>query len=435
MNPKIVSLPILIVIATSFSSAIAESAIFNKASGDWNVDANWATTDAVPTSADTAFIRWASDSMRTANVTSSVPDVASMSIGALDARGTVNIQSGGSLTILGTTTVAASRSTVSTNLLDHAFLNVAGGSFTSQGALTLGGNSLGGNLVVSGGSATLNGVIVGSGTGGFGNLEVSSGSVTTTTMVIAGGVGSTGSIAISGGGLTVSNSAVDVYLGQRVNNSTTTGSLTLSAGTLHLGDATANGRLMVGVSGADTQTINSFVLISGGNFEGKMMVGNNSVLMAGSNGVVTIRGSEATIGSTITTGNGFELRSSGRIIFELDSTGISTLDYSTSNVSFSVGADLWVDGSSYTGGSQIFTLISAASFTNGNFNTIDESVFGFAPEYTTNLLFDGTNLNLSITVIPEPSLFELLVLGVGICIVMGVVRARRCRTLNSVDIG
>lgn len=394
---KLRSLLLFIVFSSVSASVLfGATAVFNQVTGDWNVDAYWNTTGTVPGIGDTAAVRWVNTSgnMRTANISSAAPDVGAVTIGASGGRGTVNIFSGGSLTVIGATTVAGSEGADITN---DAYLNISGGTFVGQG-VTLGGASLGGSLQVSGGSATVSTLTVASAAGGVGNISV------------------------TGGSLAVTTSGYDLYLGGRVDGGVTTGSLILSSGTVRIGDASGNGRLMLGSSNGATQTIHSSATISGGVYTGRFLIGTGAGNGTG-DGVLTIQGSAATIGST-STDRGLELRSSGRIIFQLDATGISTLDYQNANVSFSNGGDLWIDGTSYTGGNQTFTLIRAASFTNGDLSYIDESITGFSESlYTTNLFFDIDNtLKLTVTAVPEPATLALL--GLGFALVLLKVRPR-----------
>ena len=64
------------------------------------------------------------------------------------------------------------------------------------------------------------------------------------------------------------------------------------------------------------------------------------------------------------------MRSTGDLEFIFDETGISTLSYANEQARFYDGSTILVDGSAYTGGSDTFSLIDAASF----FNTVTPAI-------------------------------------------------------------
>lgn len=409
--------------------AFGASVVFNVGNGDWNTASNWqisGTTPWVPTGTDTAFIR----GNRTANVTSAVPTVQVVSIANAAGNPTLNIASTGTLNINNGTnnalTIGASTGVTGTLNVNGGLLSVIGnsvigntsggivnvnsGTYTSNQSIRLGisaGSS--GALNVAGGLATV-GTSLSVGVDGAGSVLVSGGTLTTSTATVASGVGSTGSISVTAGRLQVS-STDDVFLGGRVTG-TTSGAYTQSGGEVSLGGG--DGRLVIGSTNGAGQVINSSATISGGNFSGRFLIGANTDSGAG-NGVLTIVGDAATIGSAGTTGTGLELRATGEIVFQLDATGISTLDFSDLNVSMVEGSKLTIDGTAYAGGAQIFTLIDAESFT-GDFALLDKSVFGFAPGYSTNLFLENNDVKLEILGIPEPSTWALLGLGLGVLI-------------------
>lgn len=422
----------LLASVTLVNQSQAASAVFSVPNGDWNTASNWqiSGTALVPSGTDTAFLR----GDRVANITTSATaQVINMSNIENGGAGTINISSTGILGVAAalTTNNAVTMGNVASGT---GTINLNGGLMTVSG-ITLVGNALGsyGEINVNSGTFSTGQIVrVGSGVGARGSLNVSGGRFATATLnvgysgtgvaTISGGTvatttlsvstinGSQGSLSISSGRLEVTN---DAYIGERVTG-TTNASYTQSGGTVLMGTS-GTSRLMIGATSSSNHNINSTATISGGTYEGRFLIGA-ATGAGGGNGVLTIVGDDAIIGSTSSVGNGIELRASGRIVFQLDATGVSTLNYANSNVAFSAGSDLWVDGSAYLGGAQILTLIHAGSFSGGSLATIDESIFGFAPGYTTNLFFDGMDLKLEITGVPEPSTWALLGLGLGMAV-------------------
>ncbi len=401
------------------SNAVAASRIFNATEGDWSVGTNWNSPGTVPGVDDVAFVR----GNRTANVTSNVGAISGLTVANNSAGlGQVNLQAGSALTVSGNSVIGAiasgtgvlnvngglftaSGTTILGNIASSiGTLSVASGTFSSSAPLVVGSVAGGtGNVTVSGGNLTAGITTIGS--GGAGTVTVSGGTMSVTTFTVSSQSGSVGSLVISGGRFATTASG-NYFVGQRTAG-TTTGSFSQSGGEVDL--AGGGGVLVVGSSNGEAQTVHGSATISGGNFNGGFLIGGNTGV---SDGTLTIQGSTAVIGSTSVSA-GIDLRSTGKIVFQLDGVGVSTLDYANANVSFSTGADLWIDGSAYTGGDQIITLIDAGSFTNGDFATINQSVFGFGSGYTTNLFFDGNDLKLAITAVPEPSTWALLGLGLG----------------------
>ncbi len=415
-------------------SSQGASVIFSVSNGDWATPASWGGT--VPTSIDTAFVR----SNRVANVTTVVPTVQVLNIANQTPAGTVNIASGGQLNVnngssnaLIVGNIASGTGTVNVNggllavtgvslignpLGSVGIVNVNSGTFSTTSNLRLGVSAgATGSITVSGGRVSSAAALT-VGDGGTGLLTVQGGTVASSSLSVGAANGAAGTINVSSGRLEVA--AVDVFLGERVASGTTSGVLTQSGGSVQLNGG--DGRMLIGSTTNANQMINSSATISGGTFGGRFLIGSATGLGGGTS-VLTVVGDDAIIGSTSAVGNGIELRATGKIVFQLDATGISTLNYANSNVNFSTGADLWVDGSAYAGGTQTFTLIDGAIIQN--FSGLDTSIFGFGPGYTTNLYVQGTDLKLDVTGIPEPSTWALLGLGFGMIVWRAGARRRR----------
>lgn len=222
-----------------------------------------------------------------------------------------------------------------------------------------------------------------------------------------------------------SGSITTVYLGGTVSSAATTGTLLLASG----GSLTVTGDLEVkrrnqSSSGIFTATGGSFSALDFYIGLGTATTGNGTATLSGSTSATisadTIvgdasgsTGSLEIIGSEVAfSGNVFSLRNTGALKFTLDASGISTLNFSGS-ANFTQGGSLFVDGSNYTGGSNVFTLVDAGSFILGTINP-SQSITGFNSSlYTTSLVFDtvSATLKLNVTAIPEPQTW--LMLGAG----------------------
>lgn len=171
-------------------TAGAASIVFTVANSNWNIAANWSPAS-VPTAADDAFIRV----NRTVLIDSAVPSVTTVYLGSDNNSGTVNLASGGSLSISGN------------------FEVMRRGTFTSAtGILNMSGGSLavGGNLYVGAGT--------GSNTNGSGTANISGGTIAAAITIGATGTGDgtgtfnvLGSAAIIGDGGASKNFTVNAF--------------------------------------------------------------------------------------------------------------------------------------------------------------------------------------------------------------------------------
>ncbi len=178
------------------------------------------------------------------------------------------------------------------------------------------------------------------------------------------------------------------------------GFLNLSGGTLQMG-AVSGGTNVLNI-GVDTAGVSStgIFTISGGTFDGRLLVG--SAISGDAGDKVRVVGSSATIGTTSTLGNALEVRASGRMEFIFDATGISTMNYGTSGnggtVSFAAGSSILVDGAAYTGGSAVFNLITAGLLGTKN-ATVTLTNFPVGTMYDWNTAYD----TLSIIILDDTS--------------------------------
>lgn len=169
----------------------------------------------------------------------------------------------------------------------------------------------------------------------------------------------TGTLNINSGGKLVVST--DGNLGRAVLGSI--GILNLNGGTLQVGDATGSMRILVGLDATPDKFTQGLLNISGGTFIGRLLIGSTGVAGATNIDIVTITGSNATIGCTSTSGSALEVRETGVIKFVFGANGISTMDYGASGVggqaTFVAGSQIIVDGAAYTGGDATFNLIKA----------------------------------------------------------------------------
>jgi PEP-CTERM motif len=389
-----------------FLTASADNMIFGPASGNWNIataaGTNWTNSTVsanyrVPNSTDIAFVR----GNKTATIDSLVPSISGLRI-SVNAAGvsTVTIANSGSLTVLTDLLMANVANTTT------ATLNVSSLGYLSVGTTTTVSSS-GTATINTAGTAALGDVQISTGAGS-GALNVTGGSLSASAINIGMGNGGTGAVSISGGVATVSGTTFH-QVGYRLNSGTTSGTLLLSGGSLTI--ANGEGGLAIGSNNGATQNVTGSMTVSGGSYNGKFIVGGDG---GGSGtGLLTIVGSQATLESSSTSGNGMDLRATGTIRFNLDNTGISTLDISESGLRFSAGSTFVVDGTNYTGGAATFTLIDAASFAGVNFSSVNQSVIGFNG-YNATLFADALSSNIMLTVaVPEPSTILLLGMGLG----------------------
>jgi hypothetical protein len=228
--------------------------------------------------------------------------------------------------------------------------------------------------------------------------------------------GNTGTLNMSGGKLVASLN--DSYVG-RSSTSNSFGIFNMSGGTLQLGDATGSKRLIIGLDAASAPKTGT-VTIDGGTFIGRFLVGSSSIAGA-TRDTLTINGDAAIIGATFTDGTaggnyGLEMRSTADLRFNFNASGISGMTF-TDDAKFSATSTILVDGSAYTGGSNTFTLINAASFyllSGGATPVITLTNFANTASYN----FDAANGNFTVSVIPEPATLGLFMLSGGFLMVL-----------------
>lgn len=219
----------------------------------------------------------------------------------------------------------------------------------------------------------------------------------------------TGIVTIAAGGKLVVSSD-GAQLGRQAAGAV--GILNLNGGSLQIGDATGNMRMYVGL---DTATAGKnpagFFNINSGTFNGRLLVGSTGIAGATAD-KVTINGSTATIKSTSTAGNVLEVRQTGILNFIFDATGISTMDYGASGVggttTFSVGSQIIIDGSAYTGGSNTFTLIKAGTLGTKNCTVVLTNFANAGATYSWDQTADTFTVT---TAVPEPATIGMVGLG------------------------
>ncbi len=191
------------------------------------------------------------------------------------------------------------------------------------------------------------------------------------------------------------------------------GTLTMTGGTL-----TSALGMFVGVGGAgNTGASSGTATISGGTYTGSVSVGSISASTAvGTFNVVGISPVIGDGGAART----FSVNRYGTLGFTLVASGISTLNYAASAVTFGSGSTIVIDGSAYAGSGGDLVLINGGTLTGTAAQTIT-GFSGFTPELIYNEGGSG-DLVLRLTAIPEPSMAAL---GAGL-MVLGM-RKRRTR--------
>lgn len=141
----------------------------------------------------------------------------------------------------------------------------------------------------------------------------------------------------------------------------------------------------------------------------------------GAGGTIRVTGSGATIAMGQTANmNG------ATFDYIFDSVGVSSLDFESYVQGGTKPGLVSVDGSSYTGGSGEFTLITAGGASGLIAEITNTTVSGFsALDYTTAITQDLANdrVYLTVTAVPEPETFALL----GGLLALGYVMVRRRR--------
>jgi hypothetical protein len=151
--------------------------------------------------------------------------------------------------------------------------------------------------------------------------------------------------------------------------------------------------------------------ISGGSLSGGA-TGNIAVGTTGS-GLFHVQGASASVSS-----NSMNVGAGATIKFTMAASGV-TAPSVTAQLSITDGATLVVDGAAYTGGPATITLVQFGTITGSFGDNVTFQNFGaLTPSLQAN------SDNLSLVVVPEPSMVALLA-GLGGLCVAGLRRARR----------
>lgn len=221
--------------------------------------------------------------------------------------------------------------------------------------------------------------------------------------IVLGETGANGTLAIESGAVLTTEGNLEVVRAGNFDN--TTGTVNMSGGTLTVG-----GSLLFGGGSTNDNAVANFNISGGTLSTGATVVGWTAVDKTVGNYNVT--GNAATVSGTTLTINEF-----GSLGFTLNSSGISTLNYSGA-ATFATNSTLSINGAAYTGGSNVFTLVNAASLI-GSLDAINDSITGFdAALYTATLEFDSVNgdVLLNVAAIPEPRAY--LLIGIGALLVV-----------------
>ncbi len=180
------------------------------------------------------------------------------------------------------------------------------------------------------------------------------------------------------------------------------GTLTMTGGTL-----TSAGGMFVGVGGTGNTNVSpgsssGTATFSGGSYTGAVSIGSISASTAV--GVFNVVGTSASIGDG-GVARSFAVNQYGTLGFTLGASGISTLNYAASTVSFATGSTIVIDGSAYTGTGGDLVLINGATLTGTAARTFT-GFSAFTPELVYNEGGNG-DLILRLTAIPEPSMVAL----------------------------
>lgn len=284
------------------------NAIFVPSQGDWGSAANW-NTGSVPNSADNAFVINGS----TATISSDEPATTNVYVGQGDGNGNVQ-QSAGSLTAEG---VYLGRDT------DRS-----------------------GFWYQTGGSLTAPTIELSSSVGTTGRFEILGGTITSSSAVNAGNAGF--------GGFTVAGGAL---AGQTLNiaEQTTADSSYFNVAN---GIATFTGNVNVGSAATGSDGL---LDLSGGTFAwgGTASVQGSGSSLEVDGGAASIYATGAGAAPALTIGSG------GTLQFDIEPSGISTVDLGTSSLDIASGSTLVVDGSRFD-----FSDTSSRSFTLATFGSL-----------------------------------------------------------------
>jgi hypothetical protein len=223
-------------------------------------------------------------------------------------------------------------------------------------------------------------------------------------LVGAGWINQTGTLTVGTGGVL---NTTTLQAGREPTSGHSTGLITLNGG----GEIKATGvQVGSGLRATGIMTIN------GGTFSASTVVLGHNTELDDTGDKFVINGSSAIIG----TSSHFTINA-GTLEFNFDAAGISTLSVA-GNMQYGSGSNakaIVIDGTAYTGGQNVFTLITA-----GNLIAFNEiTLKGFGPEYEATYNYDTTAKALTVSVIPEPVTLGLL--GSGMLVLMAVRRMMR----------
>lgn len=362
---------------TSFAQHVFNTATANWSDSVWYVNPN--SGQAAPSSSDDAIVYYD----RTANVVTAGQVVNNLILGdasGLDG-GTVNVNTGGGLTIYGNTSyLGAGTGTTGTPSGSNGrvgILNVNGGTLTTRGNSNFAhaGNAYGGTATLTAGTWN-----------NQGTLALSTASST-----------GKGTLNINGGTFTTSSTG---YIELITGNNTSRGTLNINGGTFNNTDSNGsddpNGdvlRLQSANINITTGTVNLL------NIQCQLL-----------DTTINVHGDAATI-------NLDKLNPLGNNEFNffMDSDGVSTIA-SSSWLHLNNGTIL-VDGTNYTGGEGSFTLFSSITLASLPVSATAENLNGFNAAFSQS----GNDYIMTLTAVPEPSSCALL----GGLIALGWLAVRR----------
>lgn len=257
-------------------------------------------------------------------------------------------------------------------------------------------------------------------TAGTATLEINSGGSLTTGALQLGNNGSTGILNVQGGVLTAlgtmtlqAGGTTNISSGSFTNGSTGARTVSNGDGTINLSGT----GILTSLGMAPTHLMqfnNANINISGAS----TFNATGGQVALSSTTALTVNGSLATI--QIDRLNLVNASRAATFNFNFDALGISTINNAAyMNLS---NATLNIDGSAYTGGGGVFTLLDSSNFVVGS-ESATTSITGFGPSYSAVLTQDtgaSDSVFLTISAVPEPSSLGLLALG-G----LGLIRRQR----------